>query len=65
MTLRDAARDHQHDLVNVPCRVRCEDIEPDYSTTNTLNILGSLKRVSSSVVAKSSEAASSWSLSGR
>ena len=52
-------------LVNVPCRVRFEDVELDYSTTNTLKILRSLKRVSSSVVANGSEAASSWSLSGR
>jgi hypothetical protein len=28
--LRDTTRDHQHDLVNVPCRVRFEDVEPDY-----------------------------------
>jgi hypothetical protein len=28
--LRDTARDHQHDLVNMPCRVRFEDVGPDY-----------------------------------
>jgi hypothetical protein len=28
--LRDTAPDHQHDLVNVSCSIRLEDVEPDY-----------------------------------